>query len=44
MRAYHMNKRLWVSILIDKVTDFEEICSLIDGSFQLTDKKPKRKK
>ena len=44
MRAYHMNKRLWVSILIDKVTDFEEICSLADSSFQLTDKKPKRKK
>ena len=44
LRAYHMNKRLWVSILIDSDTDFGEICGLIEQSFQLTDKKPKKKK
>lgn len=43
MRAYHMNKRLWVSILPDEVTDFAEVCSLIDQSYKLTDKKPKTK-
>ena len=44
LRAYHMNKRLWVSRLTDSDTDFDEICGLIEQSFQLTDKKPKKKK
>jgi predicted DNA-binding protein (MmcQ/YjbR family) len=44
LRAYHMNKRLWVSILTDSDTDFDEICGLIEQSFQLTDKKPRKKK
>ena len=43
LRAYHMNKRLWVSILPDSGTDFGEICELIDGSFRLTDKKSRKK-
>ena len=42
MRAYHMNKRLWVSILPDAATDFGEVCGLIDQSFALTDKKRKK--
>lgn len=44
MRAYHMNKRLWVSILIDSEIEEGEIFELIEQSFQLTDKKQKRKK
>ncbi|SEK55254.1 MmcQ/YjbR family DNA-binding protein [Ruminococcus albus] len=44
LRAYHMNKRLWVSILIDSEIDDGEIFGLIEQSFQLTDKKPKKKK
>lgn len=44
MRAYHMNKRLWVSILIDSDIEEGEIFELIEQSFQLTDKKQKRKK
>ena len=43
LRAYHMNKRLWVSILIDSGIDFKEICGLIDASFGLTDKKKGRR-
>ncbi|MBR1592065.1 MAG: MmcQ/YjbR family DNA-binding protein [Ruminococcus sp.] len=34
--AYHMNKRLWTSILLDGSTDFGSLCSLIDESFKLT--------
>lgn len=44
LRAYHMNKRLWVSILIDSEIEEGEIFELIEQSFQLTDKKQKRKK
>ena len=44
LRAYHMNKRLWVSILIDSEIEDGEIFGLIEQSFQLTDKKPKKKK
>lgn len=37
--AYHMNKDLWISILLeDSVTD-EEIKSLIEMSYELTKKK-----
>lgn len=44
LRAYHMNKRLWVSILIDSDIEEGEIFGLIEQSFRLTDKKQKRKK
>lgn len=41
-RAYHMNKTQWLTIeLGDKVTA-EQITSLIDMSFELTDAKTKR--
>lgn len=43
LRAYHMNKRLWVSMLIDSGIGFGEMCGLIGESFQLTDKKSKKK-
>lgn len=38
LRAYHMNKRLWISMLIDSL-DFGEICGMIEQSFKLTYKK-----
>lgn len=44
LRAYHMNKRLWVSILIDSEIEDGEIFGLIEQSFKLTDKKSKNKK
>lgn len=45
LRAYHMNKRLWVSVLPDSGIDFGEVCELIDQSYEMTKKKlPKAKK
>lgn len=41
LRAYHMNKRLWVSVLPDSGVGFGEICGLIDQSFEMTKKRVK---
>ncbi len=32
-RAYHMNKRLWLSVLLDGTVPFEEICACVDASY-----------
>ena len=40
--AYHMNKRHWVSIILDGTMDDEDILRLIRDSYALT--APKRKK
>lgn len=37
--AYHMNKENWLSILLDGSVPVEEICKLLDLSFDLTKKK-----
>lgn len=34
--AYHMNKRTWLTVLLDGTVAFEEVCALIDESFALT--------
>lgn len=34
--AYHMNKNYWISVLLDKTVDLEEIISLINFSYELT--------
>ena len=34
--AYHMNKEHWISVLLDGTVNFEEICELIDISYELT--------
>lgn len=34
--AYHMNKTYWISILLDKTVDLEEVISLINFSYELT--------
>lgn len=31
--AYHMNKKYWLTVLLDKETDFDLLFSLIDDSF-----------
>lgn len=36
--AYHMNKKYWISIILDKNTDFEKLKSLIDESYGLVEK------
>ena len=43
LRAYHMNKRLWISIIPDRVEDIREVYGLIEQSFKLTDKKSANK-
>jgi len=35
-KAYHMNKEKWISILLDGSVPFEEICDLLNGSYNLT--------
>ena len=41
--AYHMNKRHWITILLDGTVPLEEICGLLDLSFELTGKnRPRR--
>ena len=41
--AYHMNHDLWLTILLDGTVPFEELTSLLDMSFDLTMKKPKKR-
>ena len=42
--AYHMNKRHWISVVLDGSMSDDEILSLIDDSFQLTAGRSARKK
>ena len=37
--AYHMNKEHWITVLLDGSVPKDEICSLIDISYDLTCKK-----
>ena len=37
--AYHMNKEHWITILLDGTVSKNQICDLIDLSFELTSKK-----
>ena len=34
--AYHMNKEHWLTILLDKSLPLQEVCNLIDISYNLT--------
>ena len=34
--AYHMNKKMWISALLNNNTDFEELKKLIQESYELT--------
>lgn len=40
--AYHMNKNHWITILLDRTVDFEEICGFLDISYDLTHGKSKK--
>ncbi len=42
--GYHMNKRNWISVLLDDSIDESMIYSLLDMSFLLTEDKKKREK
>lgn len=41
-RAYHMNKRHWISVFLDGSVDDDRIKALIDRSVELTAQKKKR--
>lgn len=36
-RAYHMNKQHWISVLLDKNTDMQQLEDLIDMSYLLVE-------
>lgn len=36
LRAYHMNKTKWLTVLLDGTVAFEQVCNLLDMSFDLT--------
>lgn len=36
--GYHMNKKHWITLCFDGTVSLEDICSLIDNSYQLADK------
>ncbi len=38
-RGYHMNKENWISVLLDGTVPYEEICEIIDMSYELIDEK-----
>ncbi len=42
--AYHMNKRAWITILLDGTVPFEEICNMIDASYEATVSPKKKRK
>lgn len=35
--AYHMNKKYWVTVLLDSQVDLEQVKALLDDSYQLVD-------
>lgn len=44
LRAYHMNKRQWLTVLLDGIIEFEQVCNLLDMSYDLTAGKGGKKK
>ncbi|MDE6796940.1 MAG: MmcQ/YjbR family DNA-binding protein [Ruminococcus sp.] len=36
--AYHMNKKLWISIILDGNLDFKILCNIIDESYNIIDR------
>jgi predicted DNA-binding protein (MmcQ/YjbR family) len=42
-RAYHMNKEKWISVLLDGTVPFEEICEIIDMSYEIINSKRRMK-
>ena len=39
VKAYHMNKEKWITVFLDGTVPLEEIKSMIDFSYEITDKK-----
>lgn len=36
--AYHMNKKNWISIILDDNIDFEILCNIIDESYNIVNR------
>ncbi|MCM1506753.1 MAG: MmcQ/YjbR family DNA-binding protein [Ruminococcus flavefaciens] len=36
--AYHMNKKLWISIILDDNIDFQILCNIIDESYNIVNR------
>lgn len=36
--AYHMNKKLWISIILDEKIDFKILCNIIDESYNIVNR------
>lgn len=36
--AYHMNKKLWISIMLDSKIDFRILCNIIDESYNIVNR------
>lgn len=39
LRGYHMNKKMWLTVLLDGRVDDEQIKDLIAGSYEMTSRK-----
>lgn len=37
--AYHMNKKYWISILLDSTIDLNSVMNLLDESYEIVDLK-----
>ena len=37
--AYHMNKKYWISILLDSTIDLNSVINLLDESYEIVDLK-----
>ncbi|MBR4543883.1 MAG: MmcQ/YjbR family DNA-binding protein [Lachnospiraceae bacterium] len=44
MPGYHMNKRGWISVLLDGTVSYEDVCGMIDEGYMATASKSKREK
>ncbi len=44
MPGYHMNKRGWISVLLDGTVSYEDVCGMIDEGYMATAFKSKREK
>lgn len=42
--AYHMNKKNWISIILDRTVSYDEIFKLLDLSFNITKNKSSKKR
>jgi len=37
--AFHMNKKLWITIILDEITPWEKSAQLLDESYSLVNEK-----